>query len=89
MDFQLNEEQRIFKKMVHDFADQRLAPLVPTWQEPGSFLDQKILPLYGEMGLLGISLPERFGGGGQTAFEAILAIEELARISPIAAFPVF
>ena len=41
------------------------------------------------MGLLGISLPERFGGGGQTAFEAILAIEELARVSPIAALPVF
>jgi alkylation response protein AidB-like acyl-CoA dehydrogenase len=89
MDFQLNEEQKIFKKMVHDFADQRLAPLVPTWEKPEGFMDRKVLTLYQEMGLLGITLPERFGGGDQTAFEAILAIEELARVSPIAAFPVF
>jgi alkylation response protein AidB-like acyl-CoA dehydrogenase len=89
VDFQLNEEQRIFKKMVHDFADQRLAPLIPTWEKPEGFMDRKGLTLYQEMGLLGITLPERFGGGDQTAFEAILAIEELARVSPIAAFPVF
>lgn len=89
MDFQLNDEQRIFKKMVHDFADQRLAPLIPTWEKPGGFMDRKILTMYQEMGLLGITLPERFGGGDQTAFEAVLAIEELARVSPIAAFPVF
>jgi butyryl-CoA dehydrogenase len=89
MDFQLNDEQRIFKKMVHDFADQRLAPLIPAWERPGGFMDRKILTLYQEMGLLGITLPERFGGGDQTAFEAVLAIEELARVSPIAAFPVF
>ena len=37
MDFQLNEEQRIFKKTVHDFADQRLAPLVQEWDEKGTF----------------------------------------------------
>ena len=89
MDFQLNEEQKIFKKMVHDFADQRLAPLVPALEKSGEFLDLKVMPLYAEMGLLGICLPERFGGGGQTAFEAVLAIEELARVSPIIAFPVF
>ena len=89
MDFQLNEEQRIFKKMVHDFADQQMAPLVSTWEEPGSFLDRKIISEYAQRGLLGITLPEQYGGGGQTAFEAILAIEELARVSPIAAFPVF
>ncbi len=88
MDFQLNEEQRIFKKMVHDFADQVVAPLVPSWEE-GAFMDREILSRYAQMGLLGICLPERFGGGGQSAFEAILAIEELARVSPIAAGPVF
>ena len=38
MDFQLNEEQRIFKKMVHDLAYQRLAVLVPTWEKSGEFL---------------------------------------------------
>ena len=89
MDFQLNEEQRIFKKTVHDFADQRLAPLVKAWDEQGTFMDRKTLTQYAEMGLLGISLPETYGGGGLSSFDAILAIEELARVSPIAAAPVF
>jgi len=89
MDFQLSEEQRIFKKMVHDFADQRMAPMVKSWDEQGTFMDKEILRQYAQMGLLGISLPERFGGGGLSAFEAILAIEELARVSCIAAHPVF
>jgi len=89
MDFQLSEEQRIFKKTVHDFADQRLAPLVKAWDEQGAFMDRKTLSQYAEMGLLGISLPETYGGGGLSSFEAILAIEELARVSPIAAAPVF
>ena len=82
MDFQLNEEQRIFKKTVHDFADQRLAPLVKAWDEQGAFMDRKTLSQYAEMGLLGISLPETYGGGGLSSFEAILAIEELARVDP-------
>ncbi len=89
MDFQLSEEQRIFKKMVHDFADQRMAPLVQEWDEKGTFIERDLLSQYAELGLLGITLPEAYGGTGLTAFEAILAIEELARVSPIAAMPVF
>ena len=89
MDFQLNEEQRIFKKTVHDFADQRMAPLVPTWEEKGSFVETDLLSQYAEIGLLGITLPEEYGGSGLAAFDAVLAIEELARVSPIAAMPVF
>jgi len=89
MDFQFSEEQRIFKKMVHDFADQRMAPLVKVWEEGGGGVDRKILNQYVEVGLLGIPLPEQYGGAGLSTFEAILAIEELARVSPIAAAPVF
>lgn len=89
MDFQLSEEQRMFKQSVHDFADQRLAPLVQEWDEKGENLDYKILSQYVDMGLLGITLPEKYGGAGLTAFDAVLAIEELARVSPIAAMPVF
>jgi len=89
MDFQLSEEQRIFKKTVHDFADQRMAPLVKEWDEGCTSLDRGILSQYANMGLLGITLPEKYGGAGLTAFDAVLAIEELARVSPIAAMPVF
>ncbi len=89
MDFQLTEEQKLLKKTVHDFADQKIAPLVEVWEKGGEFPSEKVLPMFRELGLIGISLPEKYGGGGQTVFEALLAIEELARISPIAAFPVF
>jgi len=89
MDFQLSEEQSMFKKAVHDFADQRLAPLVQQWDEKGDNLDSKMMSQYVDMGLLGITLPEKYGGAGLTAFDAVLAIEELARVSPIAAMPVF
>lgn len=89
MDFQLTEEQRIFKKMVHDFADERLAPQVEIWEKEGFVRDPKLASEYAERGLLGITLPERFGGGGLTAFDAVLAMEELARVSTIASGPVF
>lgn len=89
MDFQLSEEQKMFKQSVHDFADQRLAPLVQDWDEKDEAMDRNILSQYLDMGLLGITLPEKYGGAGLTTFDAILAIEELARVSPIAASPVF
>ena len=89
MDFQLSEEQSMLKKSVHDFADQRLAPLVQQWDEKGESLDRAILSQYVDMGLMGITIPQKYGGAGLTAFEAVLAIEELARVSPIAALPVF
>ncbi|MBN1664710.1 MAG: acyl-CoA dehydrogenase family protein [Deltaproteobacteria bacterium] len=89
MDFQLSDEQKIFKQSVHNFADQRLAPLVQEWDEKGEGLDSRMLSQYADMGLLGITLPEKYGGGSLAAFDAVLAIEELARVSPIAALPVF
>jgi alkylation response protein AidB-like acyl-CoA dehydrogenase len=89
MDFQLTEEQKIFKKMVHDFADERLAPLVEKWEKEGFSRDEKLISEYADRGLLGITLPEQYGGGGLTAFDAILAMEELARVSCVASGPVF
>lgn len=89
MDFQLTEEQAMLKKTVHDFADQRLAPRVQKWDEGDETLDAAILSEYADLGLLGITLPQKYGGAGLTAFEAILVIEELARVSSIAALPVF
>ena len=89
MDFQLTEEQAMLKKMVHDFADEKIAPLVGQWDEKCESPDRVIISQYADMGLLGITLPQKYGGAGLTAFDAVLAMEELARVSPIAALPVF
>ena len=89
MDFQLNEEQKMLKKMVHELAEKELRPTVAEWQDAGEWFPQKHIDKMAELGLLGLALPVEYGGQGGTALDAILAIEELARISPACAWPVF
>jgi acyl-CoA dehydrogenase len=82
MDFQLTEEQKIFKQTVHDFADSHIAPMVDYWEKGDLSLARKnLMAEYRELGLLGITLPEKYGGQGLPAIFAILAMEELARIT--------
>ncbi|MEW6187010.1 MAG: acyl-CoA dehydrogenase family protein, partial [Thermodesulfobacteriota bacterium] len=82
MDFQLTEEQKIFKQTVHDFADSRIAPTVDFWEKGDlSLAPKNLVQEYRDLGLLGITLPEQYGGQGLPAIFAILAMEELARIT--------
>ncbi len=89
MDFQLNEEQKMLKKMVHDFAEREFRSKIAGWEARGERLPHGYVKMMADMGLLGLCLPVEYGGQGRSAFEAILAIEELARISPLCASPVF
>ncbi|MBM3150195.1 MAG: acyl-CoA dehydrogenase, partial [Chloroflexi bacterium] len=89
MDFQLNEEQKMLKKMVHDLAEKEFRPKAAEWEAKGEHMPRKYLTMLADLGLLGLCLPTKYGGQGKTAFEAILAIEELARISSLCAAPVF
>ena len=89
MDFELTEEQKMLKWMVHDFAEKEVRPQAAEWEAKAEYPSTEYLKKLVELGLIGITLPERYGGQGQTALEAILAIEELARITPLAAWPVF
>ncbi|MFO8060001.1 MAG: acyl-CoA dehydrogenase family protein [Bacillota bacterium] len=79
IDFSLTEEQRMVRDMVRKFAEQELAPHVEEWNEaeniPRSVFDQM-----GELGLLGICLPEKYGGGGMDYISFGLACEELERV---------
>ncbi len=81
------EEEEIFRSTVRDFAEQRIAPRVEQMereaQQPRDLLDEMFA-----LGLMGIEIPEQYGGAGGTFFMSILAIEELARIDPAAAIPV-
>jgi alkylation response protein AidB-like acyl-CoA dehydrogenase len=88
MDFQLTEDQKIFKQTVHDFAERRIAPLVNDWEKTGVSVDRELIAEYRDIGLLGITLPQQYGGGGLPAIYAILAMEELARVSTRASGPV-
>lgn len=89
MDFQLTEEQRMLKQMVHDFAEREVRPQAAEWDARAENLPDDCLRKMIDLGLIGITLPEEYGGQGRGALEAILAIEELARVTPLAAHPVF
>ena len=79
MDFTLSEEHRLAQQMVHDFAQREVAPIIKESdrrQQMGSF----ILPRMGELGILGICLPVRYGGQGLDYIALGLACEELEAI---------
>ncbi len=79
MDFILSEEQRMTQKMVRDFAAKEVAPLIKEAdrkQEPIPF----VLPRMGELGILGISFPVRYGGQGMDYISLGLACEELEAV---------
>lgn len=76
MDFSLNEEQRMVQKMVRDFTEREVAPIIKESdrkQEMASF----ILPRMGELGILGICIPVGYGGQGMDYISLGLVCEEL------------
>jgi alkylation response protein AidB-like acyl-CoA dehydrogenase len=78
---QLGEEERMFRDTVRQFAAEKVGPLVREMDETQQ-MDPGILKKLFELGLMGIEIPEQYGGAGGTFFEAILAIEELAAVDP-------
>jgi alkylation response protein AidB-like acyl-CoA dehydrogenase len=83
----LSDEEEIFRSTVRDFAEDRIRPLVDEMEanarQPRELLDEMFA-----LGLMGIEVPEQYGGAGGSFFMSILAIEELARVDPAAAIPV-
>jgi alkylation response protein AidB-like acyl-CoA dehydrogenase len=89
MDFQLNEEQKMLKKMVHEVAEKEFRPKVTEWEAKAEHMPREYFKKLADLGLLGLPIPVEYEGQGRTAFEGILAIEELARVSIQCAMPVF
>ena len=81
---QLSEEEEIFRGAVRDFAEEKLRPLALEMDRENQ-LRPEVIPWLFEMGLMGIEIPEEFGGAGAEFFMSILAIEELARVDPAVA----
>jgi len=80
----LSDEEVMFRDAVRDFAQTEIAPHVTEMDENAQFkLD--LLPRFFELGLMGIDVPEQFGGAGGNFFMTVLAIEELARVDASAA----
>lgn len=78
MDFELSEEQRMVRDMVREFATERIAPGAAARDESGEF-PHDIFKELGELGLLGMLVPEEYGGAGMDALSYTVAVEEIAR----------
>jgi alkylation response protein AidB-like acyl-CoA dehydrogenase len=75
----LTEDEILFRDNIHQFAEERVRPLVKEMDEKGVF-DKGLIQEFFQLGLMGIEVPEQYGGGGGKFFEAILAVEELSRV---------
>ena len=79
----LTEDEKLFQSTVRKFAREEIRPYVREMDEAGLFRKDLIKKFF-EMGLMGIEIPEQFGGQGGTFFQAILAVEELSAVDPSA-----
>ena len=80
----LSEEELMFRDAVREFAESEVRPHVEEMDAAGQFRTE-IIPKFFELGLMGIEVPEKWGGTDGTIFLAMLAIEELARVDASAA----
>ncbi len=89
MDFLLNDEQKMLVETLKTMGErEKFKERAMEIDRTGEF-PYDLLTKYSGMGLLGMTLSPEYGGGGQPAINAILAIEELAKFSPMIASPVF
>ncbi|HEY3741112.1 MAG TPA: acyl-CoA dehydrogenase [Bryobacteraceae bacterium] len=79
----LSDEEQMFQSSVRDFARKEIAPHVREMDDAGVFKKDILAKLF-DLGLMGIDIPEDYGGQGGTFFQSILAIEEIAAVDPSA-----
>jgi alkylation response protein AidB-like acyl-CoA dehydrogenase len=78
---QLAEDEQLFRDTVRRFATSEIAPLVRGMDESQQ-MDPALIRKLFDLGLMGIEIPEEYGGSGGTFFQAILAVEEISAVDP-------
>ena len=81
MDFQFSEEQKMISNSAKDFAEQNIRPHIMKWDE-SQYFPREILEKAGEMGFMGIFIPEEYGGSGLGYHEYVSIIEEISKVDP-------
>ena len=79
MDFELDDEQEAFRKVVRDFAESEIAPHAEEWDRDHVFPLDAVRAM-GELGLFGLPFPEEYGGSDADFTTLCVAIEELGRV---------
>ena len=81
MDIQFSEELKMIASSAKDFAEQYIRPYVMKWDETQHF-PIEVLKKAGEMGFMGIFIPEEYGGSGLGYHEYVTIIEEISKVDP-------
>ena len=81
MDFTYNENQTMIADMIRSFGEQHISPFVKEWDEHQTF-PVGVFKKLGELGLMGVLVPQEYGGSGFTYKEYVTAIEELTKLDP-------
>ncbi|MDF2158763.1 acyl-CoA dehydrogenase family protein [Algoriphagus sp. CAU 1675] len=81
IDFNMNENQRMIAEMIRDFGAREITPFRKDWDERQHFPIELFKKL-GELGLMGVLVPQEYGGSGFGYFEYVTAIAELAKLDP-------
>lgn len=79
MDFRFSEHHDLLRKTVRDFARSEVAPHARKWDEEERF-PKEIVPKLADLGLLGIRIPEEFGGSGMDTTSYAICVEEIAKV---------
>jgi alkylation response protein AidB-like acyl-CoA dehydrogenase len=87
--FELTEEQQELKELAARVAAERFRPKALQWDRERAHLPHEERRLLGDLGLLALSIPEEYGGGGRPLMDALVVLEEVAKASPVAAWPIF
>jgi alkylation response protein AidB-like acyl-CoA dehydrogenase len=77
----LTEDERLFQEVVREFATTELAPKV-TEMDRAQTMDPGVVSRLFELGLMGVEIPEQYGGTGSDFFTSVLVVEEISRIDP-------
>lgn len=79
MEFSENENQRMIREMIRDFGDKHIRPKMMEWDE-SQYFPREVFSKLGELGLMGVLVPQEYGGSGFGYFEYVTAITELGKI---------
>jgi alkylation response protein AidB-like acyl-CoA dehydrogenase len=77
----LTDDQDLLRRSIREFAETEIRPHVRAWDEAQHF-PRELLPRLAEVGLMGIQVPEAYGGAGMASVDYCICIEELARVDP-------
>lgn len=92
MEFRLNPQQELFKRTVREFSQKRLAPRAREIDEKEAGIPDEIIKEIADLGILGLTIPEKYGGSaspGEEMVYAMLAVHELARGDLSMSVPVY